>query len=86
MAYVTGMVNQGLLLRNEYLAAENGSSEVRSRVGCCFRKVKRLPEIGDLAFTSLPEGSPKSDLDPDIWKLAGTVGYAIGHVLERGLM
>jgi len=36
LAYVTGMVNQELLLRNEYLGAE-----VRSRVGCCFRKVKR---------------------------------------------
>jgi putative transposase len=24
LAYVTGMVNQELLLRNEYLAAENG--------------------------------------------------------------
>jgi hypothetical protein len=41
LAYVTGMVNQELLLRNEYLGQKTASSEVRSRVGCCFRKVKR---------------------------------------------
>jgi hypothetical protein len=41
LAYVTGTPNQELLLRNEYLAAENRIREVRSGVGCCFRKEKR---------------------------------------------
>jgi hypothetical protein len=41
LSYVTGTVKQELLLRNEYLAAENRIREVRSKVGCCFQKEKR---------------------------------------------
>jgi len=41
VAYVTGTVNQELLLRNEYLRAEKRFLRVRSRVDCCFQKVKR---------------------------------------------
>ena len=38
LAYVTGMVNQEVLQRNEYLGEGTGSSEVRSEVGSCFRR------------------------------------------------
>jgi len=40
LAYVTGTVNQELLLGNEYLAAENRILRGRSKVGCCFRRKK----------------------------------------------
>jgi hypothetical protein len=40
LANVTGMVNQELLLRNEYLAAENRILRGQIKVGCCSRKVK----------------------------------------------
>jgi hypothetical protein len=40
VAYVTGMVNQELLLRNEYLGAENRILRFRSRVDYCCQKVK----------------------------------------------
>jgi putative transposase len=41
LAYVTGTVNQEMVLRNEYLTAENRILRVRSRVGCCFQMEKR---------------------------------------------
>ena len=41
LAYVTGTVNEELLLRNEYLAAENRILRGQARVGCCFQKEKR---------------------------------------------
>ena len=41
LAYVTGTVNQELLLRNEYLAAENRILRGQIMVGRCFQKEKR---------------------------------------------
>jgi hypothetical protein len=41
LAYVTGTVNQELLLRNEYLVAGNRILRGQIRVGCCFSMVKR---------------------------------------------
>src|SRR5260221_6584934 len=41
LAYVTGTVNQELLLRNEYLAAENGILRGQTRVDCCFQKERK---------------------------------------------
>ena len=44
LAYVTGMVDQEFLLRNEYLAAENRilRGQIKGRLlRCCFWKVKR---------------------------------------------
>jgi hypothetical protein len=40
LAYVTGTVNQELLLRNEYLAAENRILRGQIKGGCCFRREK----------------------------------------------
>ena len=37
LAYVTGLVNQELLLQNEYLAAENRISAHTCRHGCACR-------------------------------------------------
>ena len=41
LAYVTGMVNQELLLRNEYLGAENRILRGKIKGRLCFRKVNR---------------------------------------------
>jgi hypothetical protein len=41
LAYVTGTINQELLLRNEYLAAENRILRGQIKVGCCFQMEKR---------------------------------------------
>src|SRR5437016_9602492 len=41
LAYVTGTINQELLLRNEYLAAENRILRGQIKVGCSFPKEKR---------------------------------------------
>jgi putative transposase len=38
LAYITGTVNQELLLRNEYLTAENRILLGQMRVGYCFRR------------------------------------------------
>ncbi|MHC4669895.1 MAG: hypothetical protein ACYTFD_16010 [Planctomycetota bacterium] len=35
LAYLTGSVDQELLLRNQFLAAENGSCAPRSKADCC---------------------------------------------------
>jgi len=50
LAYITGTVDQELLLRNEYLAAENRILKPRSRADCFFQKLTRprwwrLPEL-----------------------------------------
>ena len=41
VAYVTGMVNQELLLRNEYLGAENRIQRGQIKGRLCFQKVKK---------------------------------------------
>jgi hypothetical protein len=43
LAYVTGTVNQELLLRNEYLAAENKILRGQIKVGCYSQKKKKPP-------------------------------------------
>jgi hypothetical protein len=40
LAYVTATANQELLLRSEYLAAENRMLRGQIRVGCCFQMEK----------------------------------------------
>jgi hypothetical protein len=54
LAFVTGLVNQELLLRNEYLAAENASSErtCRRGSGCRMRSDPPWPKsLNDSAAT-----------------------------------
>jgi len=47
LAYVTGLVNQELLLQNEYLAAENRILKARlPRLGLCDGERQTLAEIG----------------------------------------
>lgn len=48
LAYITGTVDQGLLLRNEYLAAENRILKAQSRGRLCLSNADRatLGEIG----------------------------------------
>jgi hypothetical protein len=41
LAYITGTVDQELLLRNEYLAAENRILKPRSRADYSFRELTR---------------------------------------------
>jgi len=41
LAYVTGTVDQELLLRNEYLAAENRILKAQIKVGCYSHKKKK---------------------------------------------
>ena len=41
LAYVTGTVNQELLLRNEYLAAENRILRAKIKGGCCYPTRKK---------------------------------------------
>jgi hypothetical protein len=41
LAYITGTVDQDLLLRNEYLALKTGSSEPKSKAGCCYPMPKK---------------------------------------------
>jgi hypothetical protein len=45
LAYITGTVDQELLLRNEYLAAENRILRAqitgRSQAGCCYPMPKK---------------------------------------------
>jgi hypothetical protein len=49
LAYVTGLVNQELLLENEYLAAENRILKARLQPGCRLSDGERatLAEIGE---------------------------------------
>ena len=42
LAYITGTVDQELLLRNEYLAAENRILRAKSKAGCCYPMPKKL--------------------------------------------
>jgi len=57
LAYVTGLVNQELLLQNEYLTAETGSCDGTCRRDC---------------VCPIPKGprSPRSasDSDPGLWR------------------
>jgi len=46
LAYVTGLVNQELLLQNEYLAAENRIRRVCSQAGGSPGERATLAEIG----------------------------------------
>jgi hypothetical protein len=46
LAYVTGLVNQELLLQNEYLAAENLILRAQFRGVCASRMAFRSVEIG----------------------------------------
>jgi putative transposase len=48
LAYVTGLVNQELLLQNEYLAAENGilRTHLPTRLRLCDPERSTLAEIG----------------------------------------
>ena len=41
LGYVTGLVNQELLLKNEYLVAENRILKRTSEDGCCCRMARR---------------------------------------------
>ena len=41
LAYITGTVDQELLLRNEYLTAENRILRAQIKGGCCFLIQKR---------------------------------------------
>jgi hypothetical protein len=42
LAYITETVDQELLLRNEYLAAENRILRAKSKAGCCYLTPKKL--------------------------------------------
>jgi putative transposase len=66
LAYITGTVDQELLLRNEYLAAENRILKVQSRGRLCLSNADRatLGEIGhrlgrkalgEVAYAALPD-------------------------------
>jgi hypothetical protein len=48
LAFVTGLVNQELLLQNEYLAAENRilRCHLPTRLGLCDAERRTLAEIG----------------------------------------
>ena len=41
LGYVTGLVNQELLLKNEYLVAENRILKAHIRDACCCRMARR---------------------------------------------
>jgi hypothetical protein len=41
LAYITGTVDQELLVRNEYLAAENRILKAQVKADCFFRKLTR---------------------------------------------
>ena len=43
LAYITGTVDQELLLRNEYLVAENRILKAQIKVGCAFRMPRGPP-------------------------------------------
>ena len=45
LAYITGTVDQELLLRNEYLAAENRILKSHLRLGCSSRMRKELRSL-----------------------------------------
>jgi len=47
LAYVTGLINQELLLKNEYLATENRilRAHLPTRHGCPIRKGLRSPRL-----------------------------------------
>jgi hypothetical protein len=45
LAYVTGMVNQKLLLQNEYLVAENRILRLTFPLGCAFRIPNAPPSL-----------------------------------------
>ena len=45
LAYITGMVDQGLLLRNEYLAAENRILKPKSRPDCNLPTLRGLHSL-----------------------------------------
>jgi hypothetical protein len=47
LAYVTGLVNQQLLLQNEYLVAENRVWS-KYRNGFCSKRLRALREIGEM--------------------------------------
>jgi hypothetical protein len=42
LAYITGTVDQELLLTNEYLAAENRILRAKSKADCCYPMPKKL--------------------------------------------
>src|ERR1035437_6985613 len=84
LAYITGTVDQELLLRNEYLAAENGI--LKAQLKGCLRlsdaERAKLGEIGhrlgrkslsEVATTALPEPS---------WH--GTEGSSLANLMDRG--
>ena len=43
LAYITGRVDKELLVRNEYLAAENRILRARSKAGCNYRTGRSVP-------------------------------------------
>ena len=60
MAYVTGLVNQELLLQNEYLAAENRILKTRLQPGRRLSDGERatLAEIGNSPTRASPNRIP----------------------------
>ncbi len=57
LAYVTGLVNQELLLQNEYVAAENGilRTHLPTRLRLCGPERSTLAEIGKRLGHQLPQ-------------------------------
>src|SRR5258707_15737816 len=58
LAYVTGTVNQELLLRNEYVAAENRilRGQIKGRLLLLEGEKAALAEIAHLTFATTPQG------------------------------
>ena len=86
LAYITGTVDQELLLRNEYLAAEkNGFSRHRSKAGCyCRIQTKSRLLKSRIALVVKPSRMWLMSLNP-IPSGVGTVSWshASSMVLSR---
>jgi hypothetical protein len=88
LAYITGTVDQELLLRNEYLAAENRivKAQLKGRLRLSDAERAKLGEIGHrLGRKALGEVATAALLPPcRIPSWHGTEGSSLASSMDRG--